>query len=50
MPQIIFTASCAMILEGVNQGMGKHNDAIKDDDAKVAALMVCLELTTSKHV
>lgn len=29
-----------MILEGVHQGMGKHNDAIKDDDAKVAALMV----------
>lgn len=29
-----------MILEGVNQGLGRHNDAIQDDDAKVAALMV----------
>ncbi|KAK3190600.1 hypothetical protein K4F52_003291 [Lecanicillium sp. MT-2017a] len=37
--QIIFTASCAFILEGVNRGMGKHNDAIASDDDKVAALM-----------
>ncbi|CVK93171.1 uncharacterized protein FPRO_04463 [Fusarium proliferatum ET1] len=37
--QIIFTISCAFILEGVQKGIGKHNDAIKDDEAKVQALM-----------
>ncbi|KAK5993256.1 hypothetical protein PT974_06685 [Cladobotryum mycophilum] len=36
--QAIFTASCAFIFEGVKKGMGRHNDAITDDDAKVAAL------------
>lgn len=39
-----------MILEGVHQGMGKHNDAIKDDDAKVAALMVCSYVLTFNHI
>ncbi|KAJ3486784.1 hypothetical protein NLG97_g6544 [Lecanicillium saksenae] len=37
--QIIFTAMCAFILEGVRRGMGRHNAAIKSDDDKVAALM-----------
>ncbi|KAF5631297.1 integral membrane protein pth11 [Fusarium sp. NRRL 52700] len=37
--QTIFTISCVFILEGVQQGIGKHNDAIKDDEAKVQALM-----------
>ncbi|KAF4960569.1 hypothetical protein FSARC_10442 [Fusarium sarcochroum] len=37
--QIIFTISCVFILEGVQQGMGKHNDAVKPDEAKVQALM-----------
>lgn len=30
--------------------MGKHNDAIKDDDAKVAALMVCLRVPALNHI
>ncbi|KAI9158710.1 hypothetical protein HJFPF1_06708 [Paramyrothecium foliicola] len=37
--QIVFTVSCAFILLGVEAGLGHHNDAIKDDDLKVAALM-----------
>ncbi|KAF7557516.1 hypothetical protein G7046_g6016 [Stylonectria norvegica] len=37
--QIIFTASCAFILAGVNTGLGRHNEAIQDDNAQVAALM-----------
>ncbi|KAM0558515.1 hypothetical protein ACHAPJ_004710 [Fusarium lateritium] len=37
--QIIFTISCVFILEGVKQGMGKHNDAVEPDEAKVQALM-----------
>ncbi|KAF4338167.1 integral membrane protein pth11 [Fusarium beomiforme] len=37
--QAIFTVSCAFIIEGVQQGIGKHNDAIKTDEAKVQALM-----------
>lgn len=42
--QIIFTASCAFILEGVDKGMGRHNDAITNDDDKVLALMVCTHI------
>ncbi|EGX91448.1 hypothetical protein CCM_05606 [Cordyceps militaris CM01] len=37
--QIIFTALCACIFEGVRRGMGRHNAAIKTDDDRVAALM-----------
>ncbi|KAM0340059.1 hypothetical protein ACHAPQ_001334 [Fusarium lateritium] len=37
--QIIFTISCSFILEGVQQGLGKHNDAIETDEAEVQALM-----------
>ncbi|KAF4985943.1 hypothetical protein FGRMN_11046 [Fusarium graminum] len=37
--QIIFTISCSFILEGVRQGVGKHNTAIKNDQAEVEALM-----------
>ncbi|KAJ3518194.1 hypothetical protein NM208_g14604 [Fusarium decemcellulare] len=36
--QLIFTASCAFILEGVRQGMGRHNEAIEEDAAEVEAL------------
>lgn len=38
--QGIFTVSCAFILEGVKEGLGRHNEAIKDDEAEVAALKV----------
>ncbi|KAI1072647.1 hypothetical protein LB507_002828 [Fusarium sp. FIESC RH6] len=37
--QVIFTVSCAFILEGVKQGIGKHNDAVESDEIKVQALM-----------
>ncbi|KAF4452022.1 hypothetical protein F53441_5096 [Fusarium austroafricanum] len=37
--QIIFTISCAFIIEGVQQGIGKHNDVVKPDEVKVQALM-----------
>ncbi|KAF5657608.1 integral membrane protein pth11 [Fusarium heterosporum] len=37
--QIIFTVSCSFILEGVHQGVGKHNTAIENDQAEVEALM-----------
>ncbi|KAF4973596.1 hypothetical protein FZEAL_9274 [Fusarium zealandicum] len=37
--QIIFTVSCAFILEGVTQGIGRHNEAIEEDEAEVNALM-----------
>ncbi|KAL7931134.1 hypothetical protein V8C35DRAFT_117024 [Trichoderma chlorosporum] len=37
--QAIFTLSCAFVLAGVQDGMGKHNAAITDDDEKVSALM-----------
>ncbi|RGP73766.1 hypothetical protein FLONG3_6187 [Fusarium longipes] len=37
--QIVFTVSCSFILEGVEQGIGKHNDAIEVDEIKVRALM-----------
>ncbi|KAJ4167769.1 hypothetical protein NW754_011586 [Fusarium falciforme] len=36
--QGIFTVSCAFILEGVKEGLGRHNEAIKDDAAEVNAL------------
>ncbi|RSL39043.1 hypothetical protein CEP53_014365 [Fusarium sp. AF-6] len=36
--QVIFTVSCAFILEGVKVGLGRHNEAIKDDWAEVDAL------------
>lgn len=39
-PQGIFTVSCAFILEGVKEGLGRHNEAIKDDAAEVNALKV----------
>jgi len=29
-----------MVLEGVNKGMGKHNEAVTNEDDRVAALMV----------
>jgi hypothetical protein len=44
--QLVFTVSCAFILAGVKAGMGHHNEAIKNDDMKVAALMVSRALTT----
>jgi hypothetical protein len=37
--QLVFTISCAFILAGVDAGMGRHNDAITNDDMKVKALM-----------
>ncbi|UNI19060.1 hypothetical protein JDV02_005277 [Purpureocillium takamizusanense] len=37
--QLIFTLTCAMVIEGVNKGMGKHNAAITNEDDRVAALM-----------
>ncbi|EKJ75718.1 hypothetical protein NXS19_012218 [Fusarium pseudograminearum] len=37
--QIIFTVSCSFILEGVEKGIGKHNDAFQSDETKVRALM-----------
>ncbi|KAI6766276.1 hypothetical protein HG530_007346 [Fusarium avenaceum] len=37
--QIIFTISCSFILEGVQRGVGKHNEAIENEDAEVQALM-----------
>ncbi|KAF5025893.1 hypothetical protein F66182_2012 [Fusarium sp. NRRL 66182] len=37
--QIIFTLSCAFILQGVQTGLGKHNDAVVPDEVKVRALM-----------
>jgi hypothetical protein len=36
--QIVFTVSCVFILLGVEAGLGRHNDAITDDESKVAAL------------
>ncbi|KAM0435172.1 hypothetical protein ACHAPT_003262 [Fusarium lateritium] len=36
--QAIFTVSCAFILEGVKEGLGRHNAAIKDASAEVNAL------------
>lgn len=39
-PQGIFTVSCAFILEGVKEGLGRHNEAIEDDTAEVNALKV----------
>ncbi|KAL2676771.1 hypothetical protein Neosp_010537 [[Neocosmospora] mangrovei] len=36
--QGIFTVSCAFILEGVKEGLGRHNEAIEDDTAEVNAL------------
>ncbi|KAJ4311015.1 hypothetical protein N0V84_010671 [Fusarium piperis] len=36
--QGIFTVSCAFILEGVKEGLGRHNEAIKDAAAEVNAL------------
>lgn len=38
--QAIFTSSCTFIIIGVDVGIGKHNDAIADDETKVRALMV----------
>ncbi|KAH0522247.1 hypothetical protein TsFJ059_006128 [Trichoderma semiorbis] len=37
--QAIFTLSCAFVFAGVQDGMGRHNDAITDDGKKVSALM-----------
>ncbi|KAI5461187.1 hypothetical protein BGZ63DRAFT_453992 [Mariannaea sp. PMI_226] len=37
--QLIFTVSCAFILMGVHNGLGRHNDAVTNDKKKVAALM-----------
>ncbi|KAJ6438087.1 integral membrane family protein [Purpureocillium lavendulum] len=37
--QLIFTHTCVMVLKGVNKGMGKHNDAVTNEDDRVAALM-----------
>ncbi|KAH6611074.1 hypothetical protein Trco_001094 [Trichoderma cornu-damae] len=37
--QIIFTLSCAFVFAGIRDGMGRHNAAIVDDDAKISALM-----------
>ncbi|KAM4056086.1 integral membrane family protein [Hirsutella rhossiliensis] len=37
--QVIFTATCAMIIEGTRRGLGKHNAAVTDPDDLVAALM-----------
>lgn len=46
--QAIFTLSCAFVFAGVQDGMGRHNDAITDDGKKVSALMVCLALTLDR--
>ncbi|KHN94597.1 integral membrane family protein [Metarhizium album ARSEF 1941] len=37
--QLIFTVTCAFVLEGVRRGLGKHNAAVADEDDRVAALM-----------
>ncbi|POR35044.1 Uncharacterized protein TPAR_04763 [Tolypocladium paradoxum] len=37
--QLIFTLSCAFVLEGVERGLGQHNVAVPTDDDRVAALM-----------
>ncbi|KAL7962439.1 hypothetical protein V8C34DRAFT_183537 [Trichoderma compactum] len=37
--QAVFTLSCAFVFAGVQDGMGRHNDAIADDGKKVSALM-----------
>ncbi|KAL7812219.1 hypothetical protein V8C26DRAFT_205814 [Trichoderma gracile] len=37
--QVIFTLSCAFVFVGVEDGMGRHNAAIPDDDKKISALM-----------
>lgn len=37
--QVIFTLSCAFVFVGVQDGMGRHNAAITDDDKKISALM-----------
>ncbi|CAJ0554201.1 Ff.00g127130.m01.CDS01 [Fusarium sp. VM40] len=37
--QIIFTISCSFILEGIQKGVGRHNEAIETEDAEVQALM-----------
>ncbi|EHK27523.1 uncharacterized protein TRIVIDRAFT_140068 [Trichoderma virens Gv29-8] len=37
--QVIFTLSCAFVFAGVQDGMGRHNAAITDDEKKVSALM-----------
>ncbi|KAM5342621.1 hypothetical protein ACJ41O_013587 [Fusarium nematophilum] len=37
--QIIFTISCAFILEGVQVGLGRHNEAIREEQYEVNALM-----------
>ncbi|KAK7427933.1 hypothetical protein QQZ08_005546 [Neonectria magnoliae] len=37
--QLIFTVSCVFILLGVQSGMGRHNEAIEDDNDEVDALM-----------
>ncbi|KAH6985313.1 hypothetical protein EDB80DRAFT_756783 [Ilyonectria destructans] len=37
--QLIFTISCIFILIGVRDGLGRHNEAIKDDNDEVNALM-----------
>ncbi|CAM1508416.1 Fc.00g052640.m01.CDS01 [Cosmosporella sp. VM-42] len=37
--QLIFTVSCAFVLEGVHKGMGRHNEAVKDENDRSDALM-----------
>ncbi|KAL6855743.1 hypothetical protein J3F83DRAFT_764119 [Trichoderma novae-zelandiae] len=37
--QVIFTVSCAFVFIGVQDGMGKHNAAVADDDRRISALM-----------
>ncbi|OAA45464.1 integral membrane family protein [Metarhizium rileyi] len=37
--QLLFTATCAFIFEGVRRGLGKHNAAVPNEDDQVAALM-----------